>query len=54
MFQKEAIKKTAEATGNLIGYKTADTKVWQTSPQNNSETNEEEIIIERHISLKER
>ena len=41
---KRAIQKTAEATVDLIGTKIADqiTRVSKTSPQNNSETNEEE------------
>ena len=43
-----AIQKTTEATGYLIGNKIPDkiTKVWRTSPQNNSDTvtNEEENI----------
>ena len=41
----EAIEKTAEATDDLFGNKTADeiTKVWKSSPQNNSETVESEI-----------
>ena len=43
-----AIAKTAELTGDLIGYKIADkiTKASRTSPQNNSEAvaNEEENI----------
>ena len=46
LLQIKAIQKTAESTGDLIGNKTADriTKVSKTSPQNNSETNEEENI----------
>ena len=46
---KRAIQKTAEATGGLIGNKINDriTKVSKASPKNNSETNEEEILIER-------
>ena len=42
----------AEATGDLIGNKIAGRikKISKTSPQNNSETNEKEILIERHIS----
>ena len=48
---KRAIQKTAEASEDLIGNKTADriTKVSNTSSENNSETNEEEIIRERFI-----
>ena len=44
--------KTAETTGDLIGNKIADriTKISKTSPKNNSETNEEEILRERYIS----
>ena len=49
-----AIQKTAEATDDLIGNENeiADriTKVSKTPPQNNSETNEEEIPRERLIS----
>ena len=43
------IKKTAEATGDLIGNKIADKikRVSKTSPKNNSETEEEEILRER-------
>ena len=43
---KRAIQKTAEATGDLIGNKIADkvTGVSKTLPQNNSVTNEEEIL----------
>ena len=46
---KRAIQKTAEATGDLIGIKMADkiTRASKNSPQNNSETNEEEIYISR-------
>ena len=41
--QQRAIQKTAEATGDLIRNKIADkiARVLKTSPQNNSETNEE-------------
>ena len=48
---KKAIQKTAEATGDLTGNKTAVriTKFSKGSPKNNSETNEEEILIERFI-----
>ena len=48
---KRAIQKTAEATDDLIGNKIADkiTRVSKTSPKNNSETNEEEILTERFI-----
>ena len=58
LFQK-TIQKTAEATGDLIVNKIADTvaksydgritKVSKTSPKNNSETNEEEILRERYM-----
>ena len=53
---KRAIQKTTEVTGDLIGNKIADriTKVWKTSPRNNSETNEEEIIRERIIPPEQR
>ena len=56
---KRAIQKTAEATGDLIGNKSAGkiTKASKNSPQNNSEaiTNkfDKEIPKERHISWKE-
>ena len=47
---KRLIQKRAKAAGDLIGNKIADriTEVWKTSPQNNSETNEE-ILRERYI-----
>ena len=53
---KRAIQKTAEATGDLIGNKIADkiTRVSKTLPQNNSGTNEEQILRERYISLEQR
>ena len=40
MFQKDSFRKTAEATGDLIGYKIANkvTKVSKNSQQNTSET----------------
>ena len=47
---KRSIQKTAEATGDLIGNKVA-VRITNVSPQNNSETNEEEILRERYISL---
>ena len=49
---KRAIQKIAEATGDLIGNKIADkiTRVSKTSPQNNSEVNEEEMLRKRYIS----
>ena len=48
---KKEIQKTAETIGDLIGNKIADkiaraSKNW---PQNNSKTNEEEVIRERFI-----
>ena len=48
---KIAIQKTAEATGDLIGNKIAykGTEISKTSSNNNSETNEEEILRERFI-----
>ena len=51
---KRAIQKTAKATGDLIGNKTADkiTKLSRGSPQNNSETVEsetEKIALDREI-----
>ena len=50
------IRKTTEATGDLIGNKIADkiTRASKTSPKNNSETNEEEILGERYIFPKRR
>ena len=47
----DAFQKTVEATGDLIGNKIADkfTKVSNTSPKNNLETNKEEILRERFI-----
>ena len=50
---KRAIQKTAEATGDLIGNKISHkiTRVSKTTPQNNSKTNEEEILRERFITL---
>ena len=50
---KRAIQKTTEATGDLIGNKIADkiTRDSKTSPQNNLETNEEEILSKRYIYL---
>ena len=52
---KRVIQKTAKATGDLIGNKTAGriTKVSKTSPQNNSETNEK-ILREIYISPEQR
>ena len=45
LLRKEWLKKKAELTGDLIGNETADKiKVSKTSSQNNSETNEEEIL----------
>ena len=51
-----AIQKTAEATGDLIGKITADkiSRVQNTLPQNNSETNEEEIHRETYISTEKK
>ena len=53
---KKKNKQTAEATGDLIGNKVTDkiTRVSKTSPKNNSETNEEEMLRGRCISLKKR
>ena len=55
-FKTAVIQKTAEATGDLIGNKSADkiTKVSKTAPQNNSETDEEKILKERYISPEKR
>ena len=46
------IQKTAEVTGDLTGDKNANkiTGVSKTSPKNNLEANEEEIIREKYIS----
>ena len=54
LFEKKWLKKTEKATGDLICNKFADriTKVSKTSPNNNSETNEEEILRERFIPPK--
>ena len=55
---KNAVQKTAEATGDLIGNKIANriTKFSGSSPQNNSETikneHDKEMPKERHISPK--
>ena len=53
---KRAIYKTVEAAGDIIGNKIADriTEVSKTSPQNNSETNEEQILGERYVSPEQR
>ena len=49
---KRVVQKTAEATSDLIGNKIPDkiTRVSKTSPLNNSETNEEEILRD-HLHL---
>ena len=50
---KRFIQKTAEATGDLIGNKIDRTRrVSKTSPQNNSETNEEKMLREKCIPPK--
>ena len=56
LLQKKAIQKTAEATGDLIRNKITDKirRVSKTSPQNNSKTNENEILRERYIFPEER
>ena len=43
---KRVTQKLEEASGDLIGYKIADkiTKVFKTSPKNNSETNEKKYL----------
>ena len=57
MLQKEELKKTAEATDDLIGNKISDrtTKVSKHSPKNSSETfkneHDKEIPNVRHILL---
>ena len=52
LLQKESFKKTAEATGDLIGIKIADKipRAPKTSPKNNLESNEEKILREKYIS----
>ena len=53
---RRAIQKTAEAIDDLSVNKICDKmkKVSKTSSQNNSVTNEEKILRERHISPEER
>ena len=53
---KRTVHNTTEATDDLIGNKIADkiTRVSKTSPQNNSETSEKEIIKERYMSPEKR
>ena len=53
---KRTIHNTTEANDDLIGNKIADkiTRVSKTSPQNNSETSEKEIIKERYMSPEKR
>ena len=53
---KRVVQKTAEGTGDLIGNKIAGriTKFSKTSPQNNSQTSEQEILTERYISPEKR
>ena len=53
---KRKIQKAAEATGDLIRNKIADeiSRVSKKSPQNNSETNQKEILRERYISPEQR
>ena len=53
---KRSIQKKTEATGDFIGNKIADriTKVSKTSPQNNLETDEEEILREIYLQNKDR
>ena len=48
---QRAIQKTAEKNGELTDNKIADriTKVSKTSPKNNSQKNEDEILRERFI-----
>ena len=47
-----AAQKTAEAKRDLIGNKIADkiSRASKTSPKNNSETNEEEILRDKYVS----
>ena len=49
---KKVIQKTEKASSDLIGNKIADkiTRASKTSPKNNLETNEEEMLRERYIS----
>ena len=56
LLQKKVIQRRAEAASNLIGDKIADkiTRVWKISPQNNSRTNWEKILIEIYMSPEER
>ena len=51
-----AIQKAAEASSDFTGNKIADRirKALKTSPQNNSETNEGEVLKERYISHEKR
>ena len=50
---KRTIQKTAESSGDLIRNKIADkiTRVSKASLQNNSETNEEEVLREIYIYI---
>ena len=52
LLQKESFKKTAEATGDLIGIKIADKipRASKSSPKNNLESNEEKMLREKYIS----
>ena len=49
---KRVIQKTEKASSNLIGNKTADkiTRASKTSPKNNLEKNQKEMLRERYIS----
>ena len=49
-----AKQKAAEEAGDLTGNKIADTitKIWKTSPKNNSETNEEDLLREGLVPSK--
>ena len=53
---KKPVQKTAKTTDDLIGNKITNkvTRISKTSPQNNPETNEEEILRERYISPEQR
>ena len=53
---KRTTQKTAEATGDLIGNKIIDkiTRASKTSPKNNLETKEEEMLREGYISPEQR
>ena len=53
---RKPVQKTPKTTDDLIGNKITNkvTRISKTSPQNNPETNEEEILRERYISPEQR